>query len=113
MADAFLDRRRTPRVTVGGDQELGVPMALTVRVVDISASGVLISSPQRMTIGQRARLRTTLGTKPLNVEVEVRRIAEYHGEGNTRGRYRLGAVFVNPDDVARESVHYFLRDDAS
>ena len=113
MADAFLDRRRTPRVAVGGGQQVGVPMALTVRLVDISGGGVLISSPQRMAIGQRARLRTTLGSKALNVEVEVRRVSEQQGEGNGRGRYRLGAIFVQPDESARDSVHQFLRDDAT
>jgi len=113
MADALLDRRRTPRVAVGGGQQVGVPVALTVRLVDISASGVLISSPQRMAIGQRARLRTTLGSKALNVEVEVRRVSERGGEGNAAGRYRLGATFVQPDEAARDSVHHFLRDDAS
>ena len=114
MADAFLDRRRTPRVSVAEDYEIGVPMALTVRLVDISAGGVLISSPQKRAIGQRARLRTTLGAKPLNVEVEVRRIAEASSEGiNGRGRFRLGAVFVAPDDAARSSVQEFLRDDST
>lgn len=112
MADAFLDRRRTPRVAVGEDHQVGVPMALTVRLVDISASGVLISSPQRMAIGQRARLRARLGTKPLNVEVEVCRVSEHTGEGSNRGRFRMGAVFVQPDDAARASVQHFLRDDA-
>jgi len=112
MADAFLDRRRTPRVAVGGDQQVGMPMALTVRLVDISATGVLFSSPQKLTIGQRARLRTTLGTEALNVDVEVRRVSEYSGEGNGRGRYRMGAVFVQPDESARATVQHFLRDDA-
>jgi hypothetical protein len=112
MDDAFLDRRRTPRVAVGNGHQVGTPLALTVRLVDISASGVLISSPQRLAIGQRARLRTTLGARPLNVEVEVRRVADHPGEGNGRGRFRLGASFVQPDDAARECVHQFLRDDA-
>jgi len=112
MADTFLDRRRTPRVDVGGDHQLGVPMALTVRLVDISASGVLISSPQKMAVGQRARLRTTLGSQALNVEVEVRRVSEASHESNGRGRYRMGAVFVQPDEAARASVQHFLRDDA-
>ena len=115
MSDAFLDRRRTPRVPVGVEHQVGVPVALSVRLLDISASGVLISSPQKMTIGQRARLRTTLGAQALNVEVEVRRVAEHvaqGGNGNGRGHYRMGAVFVHSDDAARASVQHFLRDDA-
>ena len=88
-------------------------MALTVRLVDISASGVLLSSPQKMQIGQRAHLQLTLSGEPLNVEVEVRRVADGGAEALGRNRYRLGAVFVSPDDMARRSVQHFLRDDVS
>ena len=88
-----------------------MPTALTVRLVDISASGVLISSPQKMDVGQRARLQVTLGGEPLNVEVEVRRVAEGTQEVG-RQRYRMGATFVAPDEYARRSVQHFLRADA-
>jgi hypothetical protein len=113
MAEALLERRRAPRVAVAPGTEVGVPTGLTVRLLDISASGVLISSPQKMAVGQRARLQLTLGGEPLNVEVEVRRVAE----GGTmmdavgRSRFRLGAAFVDPDEYARRSVQHFLRAD--
>jgi len=113
MSDAFLERRRSPRVPMHQGIQVGVPMALTVRLVDISASGVLLSSPQKMLIGQRARLQLTLSGEPLNVEVEVRRVSDGGNEALGRNRYRLGAVFVTPDDSARRSVQHFLRDDAS
>ncbi len=110
MTEAILDRRRTPRVAVGPAMELSVPVPLTVRVVDISAGGVLLSSSQRMNVGQRARLQLTLGGEPLSVEVEVRRVSEGH-EALGRNRYRLGATFVSPDEYARRSVEHFLRAD--
>jgi len=93
------------------DQKVGLPTALTVRLVDISAGGVLISSSQKMNIGQRARLRTTLGADPFNAEIEVRRVADGSLEGNGRGRYRLGAVFTALDDAAMRSVTRFLSGD--
>ena len=111
MSEAFLDRRRTPRVPVHGGEHLSGPHALTVSVVDISASGVLLTSAQRMTVGKRARLHATLGREPLAVEVEVRRVAEGLQEGFGRGRYRVGAAFVQPDDAARRTVQQFLRAD--
>jgi len=110
MTEAFLERRRAPRVAVATGTEVGVPIGLTVRLLDISSSGVLISSPQKMNIGQRARLKLTLGGEPLNVEVEVRRI----GEGTQmpgHNRFRLGAAFVDADEYARRSVQHFLRAD--
>ncbi len=113
MADAFLERRRTPRVPVAGDRHLAFPQALTVRVVDISNSGVLLVVPQKLAVGQRARLKASLGREALSVEVEVRRVVDGFLEGSGRGRYRVGAVFVQPDEAARRSVQQFLRDDVA
>jgi hypothetical protein len=110
MTEALLERRRAPRVAVTPGTELGMPVPLTVRLMDISASGVLISSPQLMRVGQRARLQLTLGGEPVNVEVEIKRIIESR-EVIGRNRYRLGAAFVKPDEYARRSVEHFLRAD--
>ena len=93
---------------MGSDLTVALPMALTVRLVDISAGGVLLSSSQKLNIGQRAKLRTRLGTDPFNVEIEVRRVADGSLEGNGRGRYRVGAVFTSLDEVATRSVSRFL-----
>jgi hypothetical protein len=108
MPEGHLERRRDPRVPMGADLSVGLPMALTVRLVDISAGGVLLSSSQKLNIGQRARLRTTLGADPFNVEIEVRRVAEGGPEGNGRGRYRVGAIFTALDEIANRSVSHFL-----
>ena len=113
MSEAFLERRRTPRVPVGDGKALALPQALTVRVVDISRSGVLLATPQKLLVGQRARLQATLGREPLSVEVEVRRVADGQQHGYGTGRYRVGVVFVQPDEAARRSVHQFLRDDGA
>ncbi len=112
MSEAFLERRRAPRVQIPGDRQVGVPVALTVRLMDISASGVLLSSSQKMVVGQRARLHTTLGSEPLNVEVEVRRVGEAEANGAGRGRYRIGAVFHGMDEAGGRSVRHFLQGDA-
>jgi hypothetical protein len=111
MADAFLERRRVPRITLSEEHRVSVPLAVTVRLVDISTGGVLLASTQRMSVGQRARLHTTLGSEPLNVEVEVRRVADAGAGVNGRGRYRMGAVFTSLDDTARRSVQHFLSGD--
>jgi hypothetical protein len=110
MTEGVLERRRTPRVAMGPGVGLGVAMPMTVQLMDISASGVLISSPHKMTPGQRARLQLTLGGEAVSVEVEVRRV--FDGlESLGRSRYRLGASFVAPDERARRSVEHFLRAD--
>jgi c-di-GMP-binding flagellar brake protein YcgR len=111
MSQAFLERRREPRVPMRDHQMVGLPMALTVRLVDISAGGVLLTSSQQMSIGQRARLHTTLGSEPFNVEVEVRRVVDGSLEGNGRGRYRVGAAFATLDEASSRSVNHFLSGD--
>jgi c-di-GMP-binding flagellar brake protein YcgR len=106
--EAYIERRRDPRVPMEGDQKVGLPVALTVRLVDISAGGVLLSSSQKMNIGQRAKLRTTLGSDPFHAEIEVRRVVEGVMEGSGRGGFRVGAVFTSLDEAARRSVTHFL-----
>ncbi len=111
MSEAFLERRREPRVPMNSDETVGLPAALTVRLVDISAGGVLLSSPQKMRVGQRAHLRTTLGADPFSVDLEVRRVAGSGPEGAAHGNYRIGAVFTGLDEASSRSVHHFLSGD--
>jgi len=111
MAEAFLERRRVPRVSLSEEHRVGVPLTVTVRLVDISTGGVLLASTQRMSVGQRARLHTTLGAEPFNVEVEVRRVNDIGAEANGKGRYRMGAVFSGIDETARRSIQHFLSGD--
>ena len=113
MPEAFLERRREPRVPMTDDPLVGVPLAATVRLVDISASGVLLSTTQKMAVGQRARLRTTLGPDSLTIEVEVRRVSDGSKEGNGPGRFRIGAVFTKMDEAASRSVQHFLSGDVA
>jgi hypothetical protein len=111
MSDALLERRREPRVPMKDDDRIGLPMGLTVRLVDVSAGGVLLSSPQKLRVGQKARLRTTLGADPFNVDLEVRRVAEGGPVGTVGGGYRIGAVFTGLDEASSRSVRQFLSGD--
>jgi c-di-GMP-binding flagellar brake protein YcgR len=111
MSDAILERRRELRVPMKDDERIGVPVGLTVRLVDISAGGVLLFSPQKLRLGQKARLRTTLGADPFNVDIEVRRIGDAGSAGAGRGGYRIGAVFSGVDDASSRSVRHFLSGD--
>lgn len=108
MPDAILERRREMRVPMKDDERIGVPVGLTVRLVDISAGGVLLFSPQALRLGQKAHLRTTLGADPFTVDIEVRRIADAGAAGAVRGGFRVGAVFTGVDDASRRSVRHFL-----
>jgi hypothetical protein len=109
--EASLERRGDPGATAAEDQIAGLPTALKVRLVDLSAGGVLLSSSHELNVGQRARLRATLGTDPFDVEIEVRRIADGSLDGRGRGRCRVGAIFTSLDEAATRSVTHFLSGD--
>jgi len=111
MSDAFLERRREPRVPMKDGERVGQPTGLTVRLMDISADGVLLFSPQKLHVGQKARLRTTLGADPFNAELEVRRVADAGSATVGRGGYRIGAVFTGMDEMSGRSMRYFLTGD--
>lgn len=111
MPDAILERRREMRVPMKEDERIGLPAGLTVRLVDISAGGILLFSPQKLHVGQKARLRTTLGADPFNVDLEVRRVADAGPSAAGRGGYRVGAVFTEMDEASGRSVRHFLSGD--
>ena len=111
MPEASLERRHEPRVPMRDGETVSVPTGLTVRLVDISANGVLFFSPQKLSLGQKARLRTTLGADPFNVDLEVRRVANGRSAGSPGGGYRIGAAFTAMDEASDRSVRRFLRGD--
>ncbi|MCL4813186.1 MAG: PilZ domain-containing protein [Vicinamibacteraceae bacterium] len=105
MTEPRTERRRYLRVPVGArDLRLQLPSTATVQLLDISESGVLLSSTARLAVGQRARLRTRLGTDPVSAVVEVTRLAG-HQPGGPR---RYGARFVELDDEQRARITRFL-----
>ena len=85
------ERRRFPRRSVEG-QFASVPISQQVRVVDISAAGVLLHSTQPLGVGSRGALRLSLAGKPFAADVLVERVIG--GTGPAEG-YRIGAKFVS------------------
>ncbi len=104
MAEGVTERRRAARVTVQGVQpERKVTMS--VRLVDISLSGVLMLTSRPLQQGQYAHLSTRFGRHPLEADIEVRRVSPMR---DVRGDYRIGARFVALDDDTRNAMRRFL-----
>ena len=91
------ERRRTPRREVQG-QSMGLTVAESVRVIDISRSGVLLHTSSPPDVGARARLRLSVAGEPLAAHVEVRRVSA------VSGGYRVGARFVEMTPVHRRLI---------
>lgn len=111
MAEVTHERRRFPRVPIVREAPaVELPVSATVQLVDISQTGVLLSSSQSLGVGRRARLRTRVGSDPLAVQVEVRRVAP--ASRTTPGSWRLGAEFVGMDEESQRKIDRFLKTEA-
>ncbi len=106
------ERRREPRVPIRRmEPAVTLPVSATVQLLDISETGVLLSSTQPLDVGRRAQLRLRVGAEPISVMVEVRRLAPAPRPGYT-SPYRMGAEFVNLDEDSRRKIEAFLRSQA-
>ncbi len=114
MADAFLERRRDAARRGGGR-----PAGRRADGADRPPgghqrrAGCSSRRRRRWTIGQRARLQTTLGSEPLNVEVEVRRVAEARTRATAADATAWAPSSCSPTKPPARSVQHFLRDDAA
>jgi hypothetical protein len=77
---------------------MGLTVAESVRVLDISRSGVLLHTSSPPDVGARARLRLSVAGEPLAAHVEVRRVSA------VLGGYRVGARFVEMTPVHRRLI---------
>jgi c-di-GMP-binding flagellar brake protein YcgR len=110
VAGDFVERRQHPRVRIRRDGvEIVLPTTTTVQLLDISETGVLLGSSQRLEPGRRAQLRTRLGPEPVTLTVEIRRVVNGGREGF--GTFKVGAEFVNVDEDARRRIERFLKVD--
>ena len=89
---------------VGGELAV-LPISLSVRLLDISLTGVMVQTSQAAKEGARGRLRLDLAGQPFAAEVEVRRIAP--GPGGQG--YKIGARFLDLTDDQQIIIEGFTR----
>ena len=86
--------------------ELAVlPVQMSVRVLDISLSGVLLQAAHPVERGARGSLRLNLDGVPFIADVEVQRISPAP-DPNSVDAYRIGARFIS---TSREHQHVIER----
>jgi hypothetical protein len=100
-----LERRRAPRIPAAEGTELNRPVWVTVKVLDISVSGVLFVAPQPMTLGERGQLRLRLGEHSFVGDIEVRR-SDRHPIPS--GGYRIGGTFTALAEGSRATLEEFI-----
>jgi len=82
-----------------------MPAALSVRVLDISVSGILLESPHRVDPGSRGRLRLSLDGTLVGFDVQIERVAPESGPATG---YRIGARFVGLDLAQQQLIERFV-----
>jgi len=101
----FEERRKSPRVAVGGHYVCQAEQRVPVRLLDISAGGALLQTDEPLPVGAVGKLRLSLVGTPFESAVEVRREETAAGV-----RARLAGVSIvatQPRD--REALEDFLR----
>ena len=97
------ERRRSPRRPASGQVAI-VPEGLSVRLLDISAAGVLLQSNQPVEAGSDGSLHLVLDGVPLRTEVHVERVVVAEGSA----AYRIGATFAALTPDQRQLVKRFM-----
>jgi hypothetical protein len=99
-----LERRRTPRVTLEGQQEFRLARRVRVRVVDISAGGALLVAEERLPVGTVGRLQVSLGGNQFEGQLQVKREQAAAGQGHL-----IGGVLTSSQPRHQEALDHFLR----
>jgi hypothetical protein len=107
MTSPTEERRRVPRIPVRQGHVFLKSTWSTVQLLDISLSGVLLSSSTLFDVKRRGELRVVLGGEPVAVQVEVRRQDPADSPG--QGTVRAAAQFVAMSENSRRSLEKFLR----
>jgi hypothetical protein len=99
------ERRRTERFVLQPEGSLGIPVSMSVRILDISVAGVLLQSNREMTIGQRGALRLAISGQDLTTEVAVTRVSSATGADSG---YRIGASFTSMAPEHRQIIERLI-----
>ena len=84
---------------------MSVSAAFSVTVLDISISGILVESPNRVDPGSRGRLRLSLDGTPVSFDVQIERVSP---ESGAPAGYRIGARFIGLDVAQRHLLERFV-----
>jgi hypothetical protein len=103
--DGVHERRRTRRVAVDTRFDCRFELRARVRLLDISASGALLSSDAALPVESAAQLKAVLATARFSPNLKVRRIAPLARNEGTH----LGTVFGEMDAESRRSLDAFLK----
>jgi hypothetical protein len=98
------ERRRSPRRFVDG-QTMAVHSAESVRILDLSANGVLLQSHDALDVSSRGMLRLSVAGSPLAAEIEVTRVTRAPSPADG---FRIAAQFLEITPKHRQLIERFI-----
>ena len=99
------ERRRAKRYAIVADEGTTRSVSATVRVLDLSVTGVLMQVNRPLKLKVRGCLRLNLGGQAFSADVEVARVAPVSTSADEG--YRIGAVFVALTPQHRQLIESF------
>jgi hypothetical protein len=106
METGFIERRRSPRIPMGGGAQVVRPVSMAVRLLDLSSEGLLLSCPDPIEPGAASRVIARLGAQALDAELDVRHVSSQWDQ--RVGGYRVGGRFLSLGPQARLAVESLL-----
>ena len=98
------ERRRSPRRVVDG-HSMAVHSAESVRILDLSANGVLLQAQGAVGVRSKALLRLSMGDSPFAAEIEVMRVGQ---APQAADGYRIAAQFLAITPKHRQLIERFI-----
>jgi hypothetical protein len=103
--DGVQERRRAPRISVDENFDCRFEMRARVRLVDISATGALLTTEAVLPVESTGQLKAILEAARFSPSLLVKRTTALpRNEGS-----QLGTAFVGMDDESRKSLEAFLK----
>jgi hypothetical protein len=113
MEEAQAERRRHPRVNVGGKTKGKVNAVHDVSLLDISLGGALIEHAQVVQPGIAFDLVLTLVGQKLKLRCRAVRSVVYRSESQAKGGqkliYRTGLEFLQPTAATQQVIGDYIR----
>jgi c-di-GMP-binding flagellar brake protein YcgR len=99
----FQERRRSARVSISPALPVRLNRRVRLRLVDISASGVLLACDEPLEVNSTGRLRVVLKGQPCEGSLTI--VREHSNGGPAR---LFGAAINSVDEVNRTALERFL-----
>jgi hypothetical protein len=105
-----VERRRVPRARPPANLQYRISLhgAFTVRLLDFSASGVLLAAKTEINEGERAELCAIAKAGPVQIPIEIRHVSS-RLLPRVGMRFCAGAAFLDPSPEQRARIAAVLR----